>query len=232
MAQTFTPRVAVYFSGRIKTYEDQLPYLQRLRDTYNADMFCAINGVKDEQHTKFLSDLSIRDSFFEDHAAIYNEKWAYTFCRLPTQRDRDAYKLSSSLYNNTKAIELIEKYQEAHSFVYDIVVKFRADIIARDVLPLPPPDNLDKDTVYIPEGHDWHFYHQLGINDHIAYGSFRAMKTYSTVFEKVETYCKEHGRGYHPESLLLYHLHQENIKIVRFPFEYTHNTNRHEPNEY
>ena len=223
-------RIALYFSGRIKTYEEQLSYLKQLKDTYNIDMFCSINGEKDEQHVQFMSDLQITDAFFEDHSTKYNENWAQTFRRLPTQSDRDAYKLSSSLYNNLKAMELIEKYQEAHSFVYDIVIKFRADIVTKDMLLIP--ETIHAGTVYIPSNYGWDFFDQPGINDHIAYGSFDVMKAYSSVFARVETYCTDHGRGYHPESLLLYHLQQERLIITRFPFEYTPNTNRHEPNEY
>ena len=180
-----------------------------------------------------MKDMSIVSSFFEDHTMVYKIQWARCFRRLPTQNDRDAYKLSSSLYNNMKAMELIRAYQDKYQFMYDIVIKFRADIISDYVVPILPLSNITTNTIYIPEGHDWHFYDQLGINDHIAYGSFTTMQIYSNVFANIELYCGHpHNHGYHPESLLLYHLLMSKVNIIRFPFQYGHNTNRHEPGEY
>lgn len=224
-------RIALYFAGRVKTYEDQLDELRRLQDEYDIDCFCSINGERDEFHEQFIHDMHIVRTFFENHETKYDRSWERTFHRLPTQNDRDAYKLSSSLYNNKKCIELIEEYQKQHNFVYDIVIKYRADIISQEMLPIP--EWIVQDRMYIPEGHDWHFYNQLGINDHIAFASFDLMKIYSDVFSSVATYCgQEHRHGYHPESLLWYHLQQNNVKVIRFPFTYGHNTNRHEPGEY
>lgn len=228
-----TDRLALYFSGRIKTYEDQLTSLKSFQEYYDIDFFCSINGVKDEQHDRFLDDMSIIDSFFEEHSHIYDKTWAQRFWRLPTQNDRDAYKLSSSLYNNKKAIELVEKHQEEYQFKYDIVIKYRSDIISSTILPIIAVNFIESNSIYIPNGYDWDFYDQQGINDHIAYGSFESMKIYSNVFDNVELYCGDiHKHGYHPESLLLYHLQQYKLSIHRFQYEYGHNTNRHEPGEY
>lgn len=222
-------RIAIYFAGRIKTYEDQLKQLQSMISHYRMDVFCSINGECDDYHRNFMNDLHVKGSFFEDHVTVYRSEWKDIFHRLPTQSDRDAYKLSSSLYHNKKAMELIENHQVKNNFVYDIVLKYRADIISQDIIRLLGEISIG--TVYIPDCYGWDFYDQPGINDHIAYGSFDVMKVYSDVFSNVEDYCRN-GRGYHPESLLLHHLRTKNIKIERFPFEYTHNTNRHEPGEY
>lgn len=221
----------MYFSGRIKTYEDQLVYLKHLQEHFEMDCFCSINGELDEQHEQFLRDMNIKAHFFQNHDEMYDNSWQEKFKRLPGQSDRDAWKLSSSLFNNMKCIELIEQYQEKHGFQYDIVVKFRADILSSNMLPIV--ESVRPNTIYIPEGHDWHFLDLFqGINDHIAYGDVNSMRVYSSVFAHVEQYCLEEGRGYHPESLLLHHLMTNSVDIVRFPFEYGHNTNRHEYKEY
>ena len=225
-----TRKIALYFSGRIKTYEEQLPLLMEMQQTYNIDYFCSINGICDDYHQKFIQDLNIKHSFFEDHEKIFDPSWRDRFHRLPTQNDRDAYKISSSFYNNMKAFDIIKEYEQLHNIQYDIIIKFRADIISNHILPIV--NNIETNTIYIPEGYKWDFYHLEGINDHIAYGNSDVMKVYSNVFPNIEKYCIEEHRGYHPESLVLYNLQRHGIKIQRFAYDYGHNNMRHEYKEY
>lgn len=224
-------RIAMYFSGRIKTYEDQLVYLKQLQEHFEMDCFCSINGQLDEQHEQFLRDMNIKGYFFQNHDEIYDKSWQEKFKRLPTQSDRDAWKLSSSWFNNMKCMELIEEYQKQHGFNYDIVVKFRVDVLSTSMLPIL--EDIKPNTIYIPEGHDWHFLDLFqGINEGLAYGQLDVMRIYSNAFAHVDQYCMAEGRGYHPESLLLHHLKTNGLDIFRFPFEYTFHANRHEYREY
>lgn len=225
-----TDRVAMYFSGRIKTYEDQILYLMKLRDEYDIDCFMSINGKRDDFHDEFIRKMHVVDDFFQNHEDIYICSWEKRFRRLPTQNDRDAWKLSSATFNNCKCITMIENFQKEYAFEYDIVVKFRVDIITDHILSLPL--SVPKNTVYLPIGGDWDFYEQRGINDHFAYGDFPTMKIYSTVFKNIEQYCEVENHGYHPESLLYYQLEKNHVVIERFEFVYTLHVNRHEPGEY
>lgn len=124
-------------------------------------------------------------------------------------------------YCNMQAFRLIEEHQQEKGFVYDIVIKFRADIITNHILPI----NFDicKHQIMIPSGEDYYFEHgsQPGINDQIAYGDFQTMKLYSSLYSSIENYILSRISGYHPEALLLTHLQRHSINITRFDFEYT-----------
>lgn len=227
--RTRRDRIAMFFSGRIKTYESQLTYLINLQNQYDIDCFCSINGENDNYHTQFLNDLYIVDSSFEDHV---NEKlgtWIKSFRRVGGETPQHAYRLSSSLYNNAKCMDLIRQHQDQYEFTYDIIIKFRADIVTNEMLPLPI--TIDPDTIYIPEGNDWRFEgRDLGINDQIAYGSFDAMQWYCSLYPRIEMYCQPPNgtAGFHPESLLYFHLIQRQppLSIVRFALEYSLHASR------
>lgn len=223
-------KIAVYFSGRIKTYERLLDFLKNLQRENDLDYFCSINGEKDEYHETFLNELQVKHSFFGKHEKEYQEDWFDKFKRLPCDHPHVWYKISSSLWNNKRAFELIEECQQTHAIHYDLVMKFRADLIPHENFLFP--SSIEENTVYIPQNHDcpyhWDdpYYHVDGINDHIAYGDLDVMKRYSNVYEKVDQYCSN-GRPYHPESLLLHHLETERLNIQRFPYRYWFHGDRH-----
>lgn len=227
-------KIAVYFSGRINKYECTIDFLQYWRQKYSMDYFCSLNIPQmDEYHSKFIDQLHIKHFFFQEHSDVYQTDWFERFRRLPCDHEHVWYKISSSLYNNKKAFELIENCQDENK--YDIIVKFRADATLYEDFILP--EMVEPNTVYIPENHDcayhWDdpYYHVLGINDHFAYGDFESMKIYSNVYDKVDEYCSKGGRPYHPESLLLHHLEMNHLKIERFPYHYWFHADRHLPTD-
>lgn len=229
-------KIAVYFSGRINKYEHSLEFLKHLQNKYQVDYFCSLNiHEMDEYHATFIEQLQIKHFFFQEHSDVYQTDWFERFRRLPRSAGEHPhawYKISSSFYNNKKAFELIENCQEENK--YDIIVKYRADIVPHQDLVFP--DSIEPNTVYIPNGedHTYHsddpYYHFEGINDWLAYGDFESMKIYSNVYDKVDEYCSN-GRPYHPESLRLYHLEMNHLKIERFPFHFWVHPDRHLPTD-
>ena len=181
------------------------------------DMFCSINGKLDEYHQTFLDSLQIKGSHFEEYKL--KEEWR----RIPKVRG-NAYNIASSFYNNMKALEQVELYQREHGFVYDIVIKYRSDIVSDALMEVV---SFDKNTLYVPKGFDYVETPVGAINDQIAYGDFNTMKMYSNVYEHMDEYLKK-GISYHPETLLYYHLKMNDYqdKIQRFPFNYRLNPRR------
>ena len=222
-------KIAVYFSGRVNKYESIVEYLTWWKQVYDIDYFCSLNiPCIDEYHQKFFDGIGMRDVFIQEHAEVYQEDWYDRFKRLQCDHTHVWYKISSSFYNNKMAFELIEKHHQ--STPYDIIVKFRADLLPHHGLFFEQP--ILENSVYIPMNHDcpyhWDdpYYHVLGINDHIAYGDFNTRKIYSTVYDNIDKYCSD-GRPYHPESLLLHQLNTNDLQIKRFDFSYGFRTDRH-----
>ena len=65
-------RIALYFSGRIHSYENSLSYLQWL--CQDIDVFMSINGHHDDYHEKFIQELNVKSYFFEDHIQSYRKE--------------------------------------------------------------------------------------------------------------------------------------------------------------
>lgn len=218
-------RIAMYFSGRINTYEQQLEYLTKLIDKYDIDCFVSINGQCDEYHNTFSVRTHACVTSYEPHEERFVQSWYNKFRKPDFYTDHHTYKLSSATYNNYVCIQLIDKFQTKYGFQYDVVIKFRADISTNEMLEIP--DDIYQSTVYIPQEGDWNIDPHPGINDQFAYGSFHTMYTYSTVYPNIEQYCDIETCAYHPETLLMYHLNRNNVKIIRFPFDYGLHCNRH-----
>lgn len=209
----------MYFAGRVATYEEQLPQLIDLKQKYNIDVFCSINGSLDDYHREFLKQLDVKGSYFEEYT--FDKDW------LQFQRDTEliTYKMGSAFYNNARAFEQISLYQEKHGFVYDAVIKYRADVVAPETLELP--DVIQHHTVYIPHPteSDFQISEYPAVNDQIAIGDYESMKVYSNVHSNIQRFC-EHGLPFHPETLLCHQLSEFNISIVRFDFKYVLHSKR------
>lgn len=224
-------KFAIYFSGRINKYEYLIDTLYRWKQTHDIDYFCSLNTPEiDEYHQQFLDKLDIQHYFYQEHNDIYKSYWFDRFRLLKEGMEHPHvwYKISSALYNNMKAFELIEAVNTVKK--YDVVMKFRADTELYEVFQFP--DHIEENSVYIPAGHDCTYeypdygLYAEGINDHFAYGDVDTMRIYSNLYKSIEEYCGN-KRPYHPESLLLHHLKRNSVIIKRFALRYWFRHDRH-----
>jgi hypothetical protein len=199
-------RMAVYFSGKIiksrhhQFHQDSMKKFEKYYEKdYDVDYYCSINGVLDEDHKNMMEELGIRTSNFEN--IELNIIWE--------QLQRRGFSCSM-FYNNKRNMDMIIDSQKQ----YDIIMKYRTEIIINQNC-FDIPDNLENDTIYVPDGYDWG-----GINDQLAYGNQQSMVKYSSLYDKIERYCGQEGVHPHPETILSYHLKSEGLKIVRFCFPY------------
>lgn len=200
------PRVALYLSGRVRGCKNELDRLLAFQRAHNIDVFCSINAELDDSHRAFLEALRVKKSLVRPYC-FDNEAWARTACPLG-----NACNMSSMFYNNMMAFEMVDAYQREHGFAYDVIIKFRVEIVSSDFMWIDP--GLAPNTLYVPEGHDYG-----GINDQIAYGDAQAMRVYSGVYASMGEYL-EQGVPFHPETLLHHHLTVRGASVRRFPFDY------------
>jgi hypothetical protein len=112
--------------------------------------------------------------------------------------------------NKNRVFQLFEKYKEK-GIHYDCVISLRIDLVFSNNFIL---DNLEDNTIYIPDGRDY----RDGINDQIAYGKIDVMKKHNSI-SPVE--LLEKGLSYpHPETLHYANLKFNNIQIKRVNLEY------------
>ena len=158
-------KIAIFFSGRIKGYEHTFSHLKSIIDKYNPIFFTSLNQESEDEYTKtFCEKFNIKTD------QINYEKTILPDSLKDVNSGSHVLNTYSMFYHNYKGFSLIEKYQTSHNIHFDVIVKYRAEINASDILKF---DETENDKLYIPNGLDYG-----GINDQIAYGDFNIMKKY------------------------------------------------------
>ena len=196
--------LAVFFSGRILDYEINNEWIEIFKkhfDNFNIDYFCSINSELNDYHKEFLKVYNIKDRCYHFEKYVLDKT-------IPNTRLNP--NMFSMFYNNKKCVELIEKSSKQ----YDLILRYRTEICYTN--PFKIPDVIKPNTVYIPNNYDWG-----GINDQIAYGDLKSMKTYTELYDNIINYNQNDNIRIHPETLLKHHLQKNKVNIVRFEFNYS-----------
>ena len=175
--------------------------------------------------------------FFSLNADITNEADVSAFCTPLEIPAAECVRVAQNEYpngiharnvwsmyaHNQGAFRLMEAYEQAHALRFDVVVKYRTDIVCDTPLPLPSP--LDEGVLYIPAGADWG-----GLNDQIALGSRETMRVYCDCVDALMELHQHENVRWHPETLLrAYVQRRTSLAVRRFPFPYDLWKNRHHP---
>jgi hypothetical protein len=210
--------IAVLISGRshVSSMDRAVQNLSRLRadlSPANVVFFLSLNeAITDQQYlTTFCERMCIDISqcvAIVPHTApdIIN-----TFVRRPEVNIGNCW----SMYrHNENAFNLMEHYEHRNAIIFDIVIKYRVDIVSHTKLNIPHVPT--RHAIYIPSGGDYFG----GINDQIALGDRASMKIYCNCSSNIIGLCKA-GSIYHPETLLMRHLQAHAFRIVRFGYDYS-----------
>lgn len=200
-------KIAVIFSGRVKGFNFVVDQLKKIKE--NSDFYVSCGSHK-ESYDSFIKEFDIPESnCFWNPVPIPKE-----FKGLNKASETKIENCSSMFYHNKMAFELIKKSKK----VYDIVLKYRADINLGEspFLSFKECGNqLESNTVYIPKGNDFG-----GVNDQIAYGTPDSMELYCKTFDNIIKICGD-GHRFHPETLLFRNLERERVTIARFTFNWS-----------
>jgi hypothetical protein len=60
----------------------------------------------------------------------------------------------------------------------------------------------------------------------VAIGDYNSMKVFCSLYNNIEYYCRDKNKQLHSESLLMFHLNENNINIKEFIFNFDLNKNR------
>ena len=205
--------VAIIFSGRIKGFQNVLPKLKKIKETYNPVIFCSLNEVEMTQDIKlFCTKLRVPEDQVNIEQTVIPD-WA-SKCNLmnPT------LNVYSMYYHQNKAFGMVEDYMKKNNMMFDCVLYYRADMNSTDELKLIVPE---KNTIYLPNDRGYG-----GYNDRMAYGDYDSMKIYCSVITVFGNLCNG-GTGVpiNAEKMLQNYLESnKSIKIASIPY----NTNLHE----
>lgn len=202
-------KIAVIFSGRVKGYTSVVSQLKRLKEEFQCDFYVSCGSHK-ESYDSFIKEFDIPESnCFWGSVPIPRE-----FKNLNKACETKIENCSSMFYHNKIAFDLVKKSGK----VYDIVLKYRADIKLGDDTTFTFKEctpQIENCTVYIPKGNDFG-----GVNDQIAYGTQESMELYCKTFDNIIKICGD-GHRFHPETLLFRNLERERVTIARFAFNWS-----------
>ena len=201
--------VALCFSGLVRTLKICHPSLEKvildpLRKKFNVDIFGSF--PKDDDSLKLLSfreveiveDISV-DKIASQHLGNVNPSIRLdpylVNCYLPQWK---------SWQNVSK---LRQRYEIANNKKYDWVFRVRTDQVFQKTIE--DLSQLSSNNIFIPN-HDNH----NGVNDCFGFSSSKNMDIYMNLIDYIETYVNR-GVKFHTETMLLYHLNDQKIKINR-----------------
>lgn len=195
-------KVAICFSGLIRTFEECLPTYDRIRNLYDCDLFGVSTPNAIIKKHPFQKTLMLPDEWIDEKN--YNEfKNSETVVQNTL---RQFYFIE--LCNNLRIAQEIES-----NFKYDFIIRTRFDnILINDI---PDLHQCDSNSIYIPNNHDHPMaFPGVGINDRFAFGGDRVMNVYANKLSRIDDYMKK--RRFHPETILKWVLDQDGINIIRF----------------
>jgi len=202
--------IALYISGRSTCFNENLiyqlkNYLDKNKET-EIHIFASLNEEPNTEHSKkFEEIIKPKKVIYEKFIApeyILNHKNKHWYTK--------PYNCASMYYNNLKAFELIEEYSKELGIKYDMVIKYRTDIVRiENDLPIPEED-IKENSIYTLFDYNWHG----GLNDQIGVGSFNTMKLYSDLYNRLKEYLIEDDIMLHPEILLRHHLTKNGVNLI------------------
>ncbi len=203
-------RIALFISGRI---ENNIEYFLEKIKKYELnnpniiiDIFLSINDTQNNEQIELLNPAAYNFEKINFPEYLNNSPIE--------QRDGNIFNMYSMYYNNYKCFELIKKYMNNNNFVYDIIIKYRIDILCNNFLDL---SYFNENSLFIPENNDWN-----GLNDQVAYGSYNIMEKYCNLYLFYEKYINEKVL-IHPETFLKHHISVSNLNLnlKRFNWKYS-----------
>lgn len=200
-------RAAVLFTGRVKTWEEQLTYLQSMKVSIEAstglpvDFFCSAGCYK-ESFDGFVAALDVKASEYTTYE-IDPVILTYPVLGPGTKH----YNYTSMLFHMKNAHRIMEEYATANGIEYKVVVRWRADLICHTPFKIAWPIPLN--TIFVPQCDD-----NGGINDRCAYGEGVAMKKYTHLYDYIHEFAKD--LPMHAETYLLRHIRTQGLQTQRY----------------
>ena len=208
-------RIAVFFSGRCDGYEYCIDKLKTtFYDKYHVDFYWSIDEDEETPYYKRFKDLV-------NPIDTYYQKVDKKIIDVPlsSQETRQRNTLSM-FFHNYKCLEMILKHVENTNTCYHAVVRFRAEIDPENDFKIE--QTLMENTVYIPHG-----YNYRGVSDRIAYGNLTSMLVYSSLYMNIPNYVFARHAIFNPEYLLMFHINENNMNLIRFPYTFRLHPMRH-----
>jgi|LakMenE01Jun11ns_1017448.scaffolds.fasta_scaffold9679634_1 hypothetical protein len=225
-------RYGFIINGRLNCYQDDLiPHIIKYLNE-NQDQWIDIHINLNDKNEKIELYNNLKYIDYPFIATIYcNEYITNDYMQNHPKKYHDIQmNISSMYYTLMKVFYQLEYYSKNNNILYDLIIKFRSDLVF-DNLPNLNSFDKNKNIIYIPNYCKSSINPHINqINDQVAFGNYKLMKKYCMVYSNIELYLKDKYNYYHPETLLAYHIHYNKINIKEINFLYHLDSNRHKKN--
>lgn len=198
-------KIAICFSGQIRTFEQCWPTYDNLIKKYDCDLFAATPP------NKILQNYPFKDVFIQEDKII-PDKW-YNLNHHPKSPGQSMLSqfVFIELANNARI-----QYEKQNNIQYDFIFRTRFDNEITG--ELPDLDQCNPNEIYIPEGHDHPESNpNMGISDRFAFGGNHTMNIYCNKMQILDEYMSNPDHWYFAEAICKWVLINNKIKINRFP---------------
>lgn len=207
--------IAVYFSGRCDGYQYCIKDLkQKFFDNYKIDFFWSIDEEKETPYYEKLKHLL--NPIATDYKKVDKK---IIDIPISSQETRQRNTLSM-FYHNHNCTNMILEHAHKNNISYHCIVRFRIEVVSENDFTIA--DNLLENTVYIPHG-----YNYRGVSDRIAYGTVNSMIVYGNLYLHIPNYVFARHAIFNPEYLLMFHINENNMNLIRFPYTFKLHPSRH-----
>lgn len=125
-------------------------------------------------------------------------------------------RIHIAFYTVFMANQIKCRYEEKHGFIYDYVIRFRSDLMVKEMIDLKDFKWIDERSVIIPN----YRFDFGGINDQVAIGTSFAINRYCDLHNHIFRYLHQENQQYDPHRLLQYHLASSGLNVQRSNLDY------------
>ncbi|MFK5969045.1 MAG: hypothetical protein QM487_02840 [Candidatus Marithrix sp.] len=229
-------RVALLFSGHIRNNKPCVQpllnnFINVLRDNnYQVDIFSHFwnvaghhnnwIGIPDfrsfnELNPKMITMENFNRNYFVEK--FKSTQWLY---RPRISCHATSGDAASMHYMIKKSFDNVLEYQAKHQFKYDLYVRLRSDIYLTSKLSiLEVNDAINSEALYLPEWNGNHEIINKKIMPHFAFGNFKVMNDYMTVFDDIESYIRRNDITHTREGFLYEKIKNLPIKTTSLKYD-------------
>lgn len=236
-------RIAVLISGHLRVFEKTIKsFVKNILggDKNNIDFFihtwetlgapdskesmdASINNIRTETKVNEIMSLYNPKGFIIEKSTVHSAIHAHASAANMTASEKSGFHggtifhYSCMLFSWKKAFQMMESYENETNTKYDLVIKYRTDIIFPDKIDVVNK-KIATNTIHIPSIAN---YYSNGINDQFAFGSRDAVKTYCLLYDNEIDYLNRKViNPLRPETLLRFHLTNYNVNVQPLAVRY------------
>lgn len=178
-------KVALFISGRCFGYKECLiPILNVLKNKYEIYLFLSINSDIDQEMIDIL-----KPAKYEFKRFFYDDEWIEN--RLKNNCSfLGPYNQLSCFYNDKNNFKLIEEYEKENNINFDVISKFRSDMMFRDINQIKFEKDNENDcilhNVELESTIRWHGISSPLLSDAFCFGNKKSMKIYCNTYNWIK----------------------------------------------